>query len=123
MNNTNNYPQINHIDGNKTNNCIKNLEWCSAKHNMNEAVRIGLFDNAKIVLRENAIKNNLQRYHTLANEATKKPVKQFSKNGKFIKKWSSMSEPAKILNIKIQSISYCCRNIRKTGGGYVWHFA
>jgi len=40
--NPNNYPIINHIDGNKANNDISNLEWCTYKHNSNEAIRIGL---------------------------------------------------------------------------------
>lgn len=33
--NPNNYPQINHKDENKENNCIDNLEWCNAKYNSN----------------------------------------------------------------------------------------
>lgn len=37
--NPNNYPVINHIDGNKNNNIINNLEWCTYKHNSNEAIK------------------------------------------------------------------------------------
>ena len=32
--NPNNYPIINHKDGNKLNNHISNLEWCSYSHNL-----------------------------------------------------------------------------------------
>lgn len=31
--NLNDLPQINHKDGNKKNNCINNLEWCTASYN------------------------------------------------------------------------------------------
>jgi len=33
--NPNNYSQINHIDENKTNNNVNNLEWCTASYNNN----------------------------------------------------------------------------------------
>lgn len=33
--NPNNYPVVNHIDENKKNNNIDNLEWCSVKYNQN----------------------------------------------------------------------------------------
>ena len=39
--------QINHIDGNKENNHISNLEWCNNKQNIKHAL-----DNGKLVIRK-----------------------------------------------------------------------
>lgn len=36
------FMQINHKDGNKENNCVCNLEYCTAKHNTQHAISIGL---------------------------------------------------------------------------------
>ena len=37
-----NLPEVNHIDGDKSNNAVWNLEWCSKSENQKHSVRIGL---------------------------------------------------------------------------------
>ena len=37
--NPDNLPEVNHIDENKYNNCVDNLEWCSVKYNRNYGTR------------------------------------------------------------------------------------
>ena len=49
LDNPDNLPEINHIDGDKQNNSSSNLEWCTRKENARHALETGLFDNIKIL--------------------------------------------------------------------------
>lgn len=89
-----NYPQINHIDENKTNNIVNNLEWCSAKYNMN--------------------------YGNVGKK--RKPVLQYSKDGTFISRYDSIADAEKATNIITQSISRCAKGKRKSANGFIWKF-
>lgn len=64
-------------------------------------------------------KNNIGKGNK--GKGTKK-VCQYSKEGKFIKVWNSLTEIHDELKIGIGEISSCCHGVDKQTGGYQWRF-
>lgn len=105
--NPNNYPYINHIDMDKTNNDISNLEWCTNSYNMKHAFankpRIYTEEQKKI------LKKNVEN----AWIKTSKKISRYV-DGKKIKTYKSISSASKDIG---RSRKYISKRI-----GYEWRF-
>lgn len=91
--------QVNHIDNDKTNNQVSNLEMCTNKYNCNYGTR-------KVALSKSVIQETL--------------------DGEFVREWGSTREIERILGFSNTSISSCCRGYIKdyhSGNTYPVHQA
>jgi hypothetical protein len=63
--NTYNKKQVNHIDGNKLNNNVKNLEWVTNKENQIHKVKIGLYKGTRKIIQYDANMNIINKFNSI----------------------------------------------------------
>lgn len=113
--NLNNFETVNHIDGNKGNNSIENLEWCKRDDNIKDGFKKGLYDKNKLHLVYNSWKNG----HTVVSPETKLKIKYDYANGLTSTELSEKYEvPKKTINNIL--FNKPCKNEELFRQAYVW---
>jgi hypothetical protein len=106
--NTENKREVNHIDGDKHNNCASNLEWVTSRENQLHAFKLGL----QVALRGK-------------DSPCAISINQYQKDGTFVKQWESINSLKREMGFNSFGIIGCCkmRKKYKTAYGFKWEYA
>ena len=103
-----NLPQVNHIDGNKTNNNVSNLEWCDNSYNQIHAHKTGLFPKYE---------------DTVGWGRPARPVAMLDFNTKeVLRTFETLASVKRETGINQFNVRSVCLGLRNHAGGYDWKF-
>lgn len=105
LNNSNNYEFVNHIDEDKSNNNVENLEWCSREHNMKHGTV-----SARL---------SKKRGHGARKG---RPVIQIGDNGETLRTFESIASASKETGTARTSIWECCNGIHIKANNSRWAY-
>ncbi len=113
--NPENKPDINHKDGNPSNNDLSNLEWCTKSENILHSFRVlGRKSKISEVLRTYWVGRSGSRHHHST------PILQYDMQMNFIAEYGSQGEAARVTGMNQGKISRCVTGSKKSTGGFIW---
>lgn len=139
--NPNNLPQVNHIDENKQNNNVNNLEWCTSQYNLTYGSRIkkaiakrkendpnGESYIKSMETRRNSNPNNECFKQTTKTRTLKgcvngeKKIGQYSLSGELLNTFISIAQAAKQTNCSAGCICECAKGKKDQHKGFIWKY-